>query len=89
MLAGTAFDTDELRIPANTAVKITADNTSGFHAFAVYESGAAADSGEDAIEEADPCSAPCKQVVEVTLSPGEHYFRCQIHHSMNGVLVAE
>ena len=89
MVAGTRFDKSELRIPAGSAVKITADNTSGFHAFAVYESDAAADSGEDAIAEAEPCSAPCKQVVEVTLSPGERYFRCQIHHGMNCTIIAE
>ena len=89
MVGGSAFDKSELRIPAGTTVEITADNTSGFHAFAVYDSEAAADAGDAAIAEAEPCSAPCKQVVEVNLAVGEHYFRCQIHNSMNGVIVAE
>ena len=90
MVPGTAFDKDELRIPASTAVEITADNTDGFHSFAVYESEAAAQNGEDPIAETQACSAPCKETVEVTLAAGEHFFRCQVHPSlMNGVIVAE
>lgn len=90
MVAGTAFDTDELTIPAGTAVEITADNTDGFHSFAVYESEAAAQNGEDPIAETETCSAPCKRTVEVNLSAGEHFFRCEVHPSrMNGVIVAE
>ena len=89
-LAGTTFDTDELTIPAGAAVEITADITDGFHSFVVYESEAAAQNGEDPIAETESCSAPCKRTVEVNLSPGEHYFRCQVHPSrMNGVIVAE
>jgi plastocyanin len=89
MVPGSAFDKAELTIPADTEVTITADNTNGFHSFAVYESEDAAQSGEDPIAETEPCGAPCKEAVQVNLSPGEHYFRCQIHNSMNGVLVAE
>jgi len=89
MVGGSAFDKSELRIPAGTTVEITADNTSGFHAFAVYDSEAAADAGDAAIAEAEPCSSPCKQVVQVNLAAGEHYFRCQIHHGMNGAVIAE
>src|SRR3972149_7070967 len=57
-LAGTTFDTDELTIPAGTAVEITADITDGFHSFAVYESEAAAQNGEDPIAEKDACGGP-------------------------------
>jgi len=90
MVAGTAFSTDELRIPANTAVEITADNTDGFHSFQVFESQAAAENGEAPIAETEACSAPCKKTAQVTLTPGEHYFRCGIHTSqMTGVVVAE
>jgi len=90
MVAGTAFSTDELRIPANTPVTITADNTDGFHSFAVYESEAAAQNGEDPIAETETCSAPCKRTVEVNLSAGEHFFRCQVHKSiMTGTITAE
>ena len=89
MVAGTKFDKSEMRIPANTDVEITADNTSGFHALAVFESEADADSGADPVAEADACSAPCQQKITVNLAAGEHYFRCQIHNSMNGVIVAE
>ena len=90
MVAGTAFSTDELRIPANTPVTITADNTDGFHSFAVFESQDAAESGEDPIAETETCSAPCKRTVEVNLSAGEHFFRCQVHKSsMTGTITAE
>jgi plastocyanin len=89
MIAGTKFDKSELRVPANTDVEITADNTSGFHALAVFESEADADSGADPVAEADACSAPCQQKITVNLAAGEHYFRCQIHNSMNGAVIAE
>ena len=90
MVAGTAFDKDELTIPADTQVTITADNTDGFHSFAVFESQDAAEGGEDPIAETETCSAPCKRTVEVTLSPGEHYFRCQVHTTaMTGTITAE
>ena len=90
MVAGTAFDKDELRIPAGTVVEITADNTDGFHSFAVFESQDAAESGEDPIAETETCSAPCKRTVEVQLSAGEHFFRCQVHTTaMTGTITAE
>ena len=90
MVAGTAFDKDELRIPADTVVEITADNTDGFHSFAVFESQDAAESGEDPIAETETCSAPCKRTVEVQLSAGEHFFRCQVHTTaMTGTITAE
>jgi len=90
MVSGTAFDKDELRIPADTVVEITADNTDGFHSFAVFESQDAAESGEDPIAETETCSAPCKRTVEVQLSAGEHFFRCQVHTTaMTGTITAE
>ena len=90
MVAGTAFDTDELTIPAGTAVEITADITDGFHSFAVYESEDAAQNGEDPVAETEACSSPCTKTVEVTLAAGEHFFRCQVHTTaMTGVIVAE
>jgi len=90
MVAGTAFDKDELRIPAGTQVTITADNTDGFHSFAVYESEEAAQSGEDPVAETEACNSPCKKTVEVTLAAGEHYFHCEVHPTvMTGALIAE
>jgi len=90
MVAGTAFSTDELRIPANTAVEITADNTDGFHSFQVFESQAAAENGEAPIAETEACGSPCKKTAQVTLTPGEHFFRCGIHTTrMTGSIIAE
>ena len=90
MVAGTAFSTDELRIPADTAVEITADNTDGFHSFQVFESQAAVENGEAPIAETEACSAPCKKTAQVTLTPGEHFFRCGIHTTrMTGSIIAE
>jgi len=89
-VAGTAFSTDELRIPADTAVEITADNTDGFHSFQVFESQAAVENGEAPIAETEACSAPCKKTAQVTLTPGEHFFRCGIHTTrMTGSIIAE
>jgi len=90
MVPGTAFDKDELTIPAGTQVTISADNTDGFHSFQVFESQAAADNGEAPIAKTEPCSAPCKETVDVTLAAGEHYFSCEVHPSvMTGTIIAE
>ncbi len=52
MVAGTAFDKDELRIPAGTDATISVQNTNGFHSFYVYASEADAQSGAEPVAEA-------------------------------------
>lgn len=90
MLPGTTFDTDELIIGAGVDVKITADNTSGFHSFAVYNSEDDALGGADSIAETETCSAPCVDSVSVNLAVGEYFFRCEVHPTtMTGTLIVQ
>ena len=90
MLPGIAFDTDELSISAGVNVKITADNTDGFHNFAVYKSEDDALGGEDSIAETETCNAPCVDSVSVNLAAGEYFFRCEVHPAlMTGTLIVQ
>ena len=90
MLPGSTFDTEELIIGADVDVKITADNTNGFHSFAVYNSRDEAESGSDSIAETETCSAPCVDSVSVNLAAGEYFFRCEVHPtSMTGTLIVQ
>lgn len=90
MVSGTAFSPTELTIVAGTDVEITAENTSGFHSFAVYESEEAAANGEEPVAETEACSSPCSESVTVNLTAGEHFFRCEVHPNvMTGTITAE
>ena len=90
MVPGNAFDTGELSIAAGVAVTITADNTDGFHSFAVYNSQDDARGGEESIAETGTCNAPCVDSVTVNLAAGEYFFRCEVHPIiMTGTLIVE
>lgn len=92
MIPTIQFDTSELTIAADTDVTITADNTDPgiSHNFAVYSSRDAADSGEDALAATETCAGSCTDEVTLNLSPGEYFFRCQVHPSqMTGTLVVQ
>ena len=90
MVSGPAFSTSELVVAAGTDVEITAENTDGFHSFAVYESEADAEGGGEPIAETEACSSPCTDSVTVNLAAGEHFFRCEVHPGlMTGTLVAQ
>ncbi len=89
MVPTIAFDRSEITIGADTEVTITADNTDGFHNFAVYASREDALSGEAPLAETEKCAAPCTDSVTVSLAAGDHFFRCNVHPDvMKGTIIA-
>ncbi len=90
MVPGNAFDKGELTIAADADVTITADNTDGFHSFAVYNSRDEAEGGSEPIDETGTCNAPCVDSVSVNLAAGEYFFRCEVHPTiMTGTLIVQ
>ena len=82
----TAFDTDELDLPADTATTITLDNRDPApHNVSIYEDDTA--SGEPLFT-FDPFTGPASQTFDVPPIPeGEYYFRCDVHPTMEGTVV--
>jgi plastocyanin len=82
----TAFDTDELRLPAETPTPLTFDNRDpAAHNLAIYEDDSA--SGEPLFT-FEPFTGPLAKPFEVPPIPeGEYYFRCDVHPTMEGTVV--
>jgi len=78
MIPTIAFDTDEITLPADMEVTVSADNqdTAILHNWALYTD----DTASDLIAKTEICAAPC--IDEVTFTPpppGEYFFRCDVH----------
>jgi plastocyanin len=85
---GTAFDTDELRLPADTPTTLTFDNRDPApHNVSIYENAEA--SGEPLFT-FEPFSGPRTEPFDVPAIPeGEYYFRCDVHPTMEGTVVVD
>lgn len=82
----TAFDTEELELPADTPTPLSFDNRDAApHNLSIYEDETA--SGEPLFTfEAFP--GPSVEPFEVPAIPeGEYYFRCDVHPTMEGTVV--
>ena len=82
----TAFDTDELDLPADTPTTITVDNQDPApHNLSIYEDDSA--SGEPLFT-FEPFTGPASRTFDVEPIPeGEYYFRCDVHPTMEGTVV--
>jgi plastocyanin len=84
----TAFDTDEIRLPAETPTTLTLDNRDpAAHNLSIYEDETA--SG-DPLFTFEAFAGPATDTFPVEPIPeGEYYFRCDIHPTMEGTVVVE
>ena len=82
----TAFDTDEIHLPADTPSKLALDNEDAFaHNLSIYEDDTASGVPLFTFE---PFSGPATKTFDVrALAEGEYYFRCDIHPTMEGTVV--
>jgi len=82
----TAFDVDQIMLPADTPSKISLDNEDAFaHNLSIYRDESA--SGEPLFTFA-PFAGPATNTYDVdALDAGEYYFHCDIHPVMQGRVV--
>jgi plastocyanin len=84
----TAFDTDEIMLPADTPTTLTLDNRDpADHNLSIYEDETA--SGEPLFT-FEPFPGPLAESFPVPALPeGEYYFHCDVHPTMEGTVVVE
>jgi plastocyanin len=82
----TAFDTKEIRFPADTPSKLTLDNQDPFaHNLSIYTDDTAS---SEPLFTFEPFPGPLAKTFNVDpLKEGEYYFHCDIHPNMNGTVV--
>jgi plastocyanin len=82
----TAFDTKEIKLPADTPSKLTFENQDPFaHNLSIYTDDTA--SG-DPLFTFEPFPGPATKTFDVDpIAEGEYYFHCDIHPNMNGTVV--
>ncbi|HEX5938718.1 MAG TPA: cupredoxin domain-containing protein [Actinomycetota bacterium] len=82
----TAFDTEELQLPADTPTTLTLDNRDAApHNVSIYQDDTA--SGEPLFT-FEPFTGPAARPFEVDPIPeGDYYFRCDVHPTMEGAVV--
>ncbi|MGH2681426.1 MAG: cupredoxin domain-containing protein [Actinomycetota bacterium] len=83
---GTAFDTDEIQLPADAPTTLTLDNRDAApHNVSIYEDDSA--SG-DPLFTFEPLAGPASEMFDVSpIAEGEYYFRCDVHPTMEGTVV--
>jgi len=90
MIGVRSFDRSELTIAADTEVTIVAENIDGLHSFAIFADEEYRPSQVEPIVRTEACFSPCTITLAVNLTPGEYFFRCQVHpEEMVGTLFAE